>query len=177
MKGTIDFSRTEKGEISFKLSITPQNKSAEPTITDKLSSCIIKTITNKSVVLPVYNKAYSFQEQVSIQVVYGKEKVFVKSGKSFLSYGETNNESSKPKEVKTDCTNELAKENILTYYASQKTGVYKINYHTITINNNPTQIYLAQENYKLHTVGGNILRYTGYTVALGVSLLLALAAQ
>jgi len=177
MKGTIDFSRTEKGEISFKPSITPLEKSTDPSITDKLSSCISKTITNKSVVLPVYNKAYSLQEQISIQVVYGKEKVFVKSGKSLLSYGETETESNKPKKVNTACKNEIARKKIITDYASQKAGVYIINYHTITINNNPAEIYLTQKKYKIHTVGGNILRYTGYTIALAASVLVALSAQ
>jgi len=177
MKGAIDFSRTEQGKISFSLSVTSQDKSSDPSITDKLSSCISKTTTNTSVVLPVYNKAYSFKEQISIQVVYGKEKVFVKSGKSLLSYGETDTESNKPKKVNTVCKNEIAREKIINDYTSQKAGVYKINYRTITTNDNPSQTYLTQEKYKIHTIGGNILRYTGYTIVLGVSLLLALGAQ
>lgn len=175
MKGTIDFNRDENGEISFNLSLAPLDKSIDPTIKDKLESCISKTISSKSVVLPVYNNAYSFQEQISIQVVYGKEKVFVKSGKSLLSYGET--ESTNPQKVNTVCKNEIARKKIISDYASQKAGVYKISYRTITINDNPSEIVITQEKYKIHTVGGNILRYTGYTVALGVSLLLALAAQ
>jgi len=177
MKGSIDFNRNVKGEISFNLSIKPLDKSIDPSITDKFSSCISKTITNKSVILPVYNNAYSFQEQISIQVVDGKEKVFVKSGKSLLSYGEIETESNNPKKVNTVCKNEIARKKIITDYSSKKAGVYKINYRTITINDIPSQIYLTEEKYKIHTVGGNILRYTGYTIALGVSLLLALAAQ